>query len=272
MKAAFQRTNHFWRGASRLRLPRALLCVLACSGGVSGCERNDPPSWSGPLNIYPLANEPTTKQPSPRAASSSVASAEGSADSGTDASPLFAKDGSLPQTKARPSDTSPLLVLRAKALFRAIQEDEPAVALPFFFPKEAYEQVKAIPNPAADWQRRLVAAFERDIHTLHAKVSPSDVFLGVEIPAERARWVEVDEEGNRLGYYRVYGTKIAFGPAPGEGGRARLDDEKPALSPGPGTSANPGTGTQKPERKTLEVKSMISWRGEWYAVHLSGFK
>ncbi len=64
--------------------------------------------------------------------------------------------------------------------------------------------------------------------------------MGLEVPEERGRWVEPEEEYNRIGYFRVFGSKIRYE----QGGREH----------------------------TIELKSLISWRGEWYIVHLSGFK
>jgi hypothetical protein len=104
----------------------------------------------------------------------------------------------------------------------------------------AYEQVKAIANPPRDWKLRLVGAYARDIHDLHKKVGAGARFTRFEAgPAPR--WVEPGEEWNKIGYWRVFGSKVRFEH---EGGRA----------------------------DSFEVKSLISWRGEWYVVHLSAIK
>ena len=151
--------------------------------------------------------------------------------------------GALPQTHDEPKGGGEIFDTRARLLWDAIVADDPELAMPFFFPAAAYEQVKAIAHPLADWRRRLVANYTRDIHALHAELGahPGDArFLRVEVPSGRARWIEPGEEGNKLGYYRVFGTKLRFE----DGGRER----------------------------TFDVSSLISWRGEWYVVHLSGFK
>jgi len=120
--------------------------------------------------------------------------------------------------------------------------DDGDVALPFFFPVGAYRQVKGVANPEADWKHRLVAAFRRDVHRLHEKVAraPEARLVELEVPTERARWIDPGEEGNKLGYFRVFGSKLRY-----------ETDRGPA---------------------SLDVTSLISWRGEWYVVHLSGFK
>ncbi len=168
-------------------------------------------------------------------------------DAGVDASvseaPSGDADGRLPQTHARPELTGAAFQARSRALFDAIARDDVAHAMPFFFPLTAYGQVKAIANPAADWNARLVAHYARDIHALHASLgahASRAQFVSADVPMDRARWVEPGEEYNRIGYFRVYGTKL----------RGTLDGAPIAL----------------------DVTSLISWRGEWYCVHLTGVK
>jgi hypothetical protein len=128
-------------------------------------------------------------------------------------------------------------------LWDAIVADDPDRALTAFFPLGAYKQVKAIATPELDYKHRLVANFSRDIHRLHERLGAhaSDAtFTELEVASERARWVEPNEESNKIGYWRVFGSKIRYsvGGAPA----------------------------------AFDVTSLISWRGEWYVVHLSGFK
>ena len=109
--------------------------------------------------------------------------------------------------------------------------------MPFFFPRSAYLQVKAIADPARDWQTRLVAAYQQDIHALHLILGPNvAAFAGISVPAAQARWVNPGEEYNRIGYWRVYDSALHY------------------LINGQGHS--------------FTIASLISWRGEWYVVHL----
>jgi hypothetical protein len=115
--------------------------------------------------------------------------------------------------------------------------------MPFFFQRRAYEQVKDVPDPDADYTRRLVAAYLRDVHALHARLGATAdraEFVGLDIPDARARWIEPGEEWNKLGYFRVFGSKLRY----------QIDGEPQAF----------------------DVKSLISWRGQWYVVHLSAIK
>jgi hypothetical protein len=149
----------------------------------------------------------------------------------------------LPQTRDKPPPSLPAFEKRAAGLWEAIVRDEPALAMPFFFPLDAYEQVKDVGDPAADWKRRLVGAYERDIHALHARLgdaSKAARLVTLDVPEGRARWVEPGEEWNKLGYFRVFGSRLRYGV---DGGS-----------------------------DAFEIKSLISWRGEWYVVHLSAIK
>lgn len=157
---------------------------------------------------------------------------------------LFDGDGNLlPQTEDRPSASSASLRRRLELLVKAIESNDPDVALPAFFPVQAYAQVKAIAKPERDWERRLVAAFKRNIAEYHRQLGSraNDLrFVRVEVPESKVQWTKPGREGNRLGYFRVLRSTLVVTTA---------EDKEVAL----------------------EVTSMISWRGEWYVVHLKGF-
>ncbi|MBX3199623.1 MAG: hypothetical protein KF894_15920 [Labilithrix sp.] len=219
------------------------MSLLALCALIAGCSRGAPPAPEGvDAAVAPLP--PPTPAESTSASDAAAAIVDAGAPKVTTTSIVDAGDpGSLPQTRDRPPASSPALDARAAALWDAIVHDEPERALPFFFPVTAYEQVKAIHSPASDWRRRLVAAYKRDIHGLHerlGKKAESATFVRLDVPDERARWIEPDEEYNKIGYWRVYGSRIVYA----------VDDKE----------------------RTLDISSLISWRGEWYVVHLTGFK
>ncbi|MDP9149042.1 MAG: hypothetical protein M3O36_03750, partial [Myxococcota bacterium] len=154
-----------------------------------------------------------------------------------------ATPGSRPQTRQRPRVEAAFLG-RTAALWAAIVHDDAQQALPFFFPESAYQQAKDIVDPSADWNHRLLAAYARDIHGLHARLGKDATraqFVELSVPQERVRWVEPGEEYNKIGYYRVFGSRLRYRDAEGA-------------------------------EHTFEIKSLISWRGEWYVVHLSAIK
>ncbi len=231
-----------------------LVTFIAAGLGGIACTPGTPPAPAGvDAAVAPLPG-PSTAQaggdasrlavtPAAGAGPAPSASASASAPIAAAAAPDAGDPGSLPQTRDRPAPKSPALDARAAALWDGIVHDDPDKALPFFFPVTAYEQVKAISSPASDWRRRLVGAYKRDIHNLHKRLgdkAEAAKLVRLDVPDERARWVEPDEEYNKIGYYRVYGTRIVY----------EVDGKE----------------------RTFDISSLISWRGEWYVVHLTGFK
>jgi len=150
----------------------------------------------------------------------------------------------LPQTEDKPRTDSAFFTAAAARLFDAIVKDDADLALPFFFPVAAYEQVKDVQNPSRDWQQRLVRLFRRDVHDYHKALGRrrnEAKFVRLEVPEARAEWMKPGREGNRLGYFRVLRSRLIYTDHDGK-------------------------------ERSLEVTSLISWRGEWYVVHLHGFE
>jgi hypothetical protein len=147
--------------------------------------------------------------------------------------------GVLLQTHVLPSADDPAFVAHTKALWNAIVADDPSLALPFFFPRAAYVQLKALPDAAADYRNRLVAFFDLDIHAAHALLGPGAAtasLVAVEVPPTGAVWVLPGEEQNKVSYYRVYGTRLVY--------------------------------TDNARTRSFGIFSMLSWRGQWYVIHL----
>ena len=144
--------------------------------------------------------------------------------------------GSLPQTMARPSASDPQFARRMGALWTAIVSGDTA-APGSFFPLGAYRQVKAISNPAADYRSRLIALYDLDIRALHRTVGSGATLLGVDVPDRSATWVTPGQEYNKGSYWRVYGTRVRYRTVAGKKG-------------------------------SFGISSLISWRGQWYVVHL----
>lgn len=150
----------------------------------------------------------------------------------------------LPQTEDKPSIESPLFKRRVESLVRAIEKDDVELARSFFFPLEAYEVVKAIKEPTKDWNRRLFRAFTRNIHEYHRKLgkhAEGTKLVRFDVDERRAKWMKRATEVNNVGYFRLTRSRLI------------LED---------------GAG----KKHDFELTSMISWRGEWYVVHLHGFK
>jgi len=118
-------------------------------------------------------------------------------------------------------------------------DDDPQEAMAFFFPETAYQQVKAIANPASDYKNRLIGFYTLDVHAAHRLLgsgAKDAKLVGVTVPANQAQWILPGGEQNKLSYYRVYGARLTY--------------------------------TQGGATKSFGLFSLISWRGEWYVVHL----
>jgi hypothetical protein len=222
--------------------------VVVSLGFLLACRPGEPPRPDIDAAVAPLPAPGSASRRVPTASDSAAASAPPAASSAapsTSASSATSADagvdpGTLPQTRDKPEASGAGFDARAAALWDAIATDDPDKGIPAFFPVTAYEQVKAITNASSDWRHRLVGNFKRDVHALHKRLGENAKFLRLEVPQDRARWVDPGEESNKLGYWRVYGTHIVY--------------------------------EQDGKERTFDVSSLISWRGEWYVVHLTGFK
>ncbi len=164
---------------------------------------------------------------------------------GDDAPPLLDATGKpLPQTDERPTLSSVSFQRRVALVARAIVTGDAKAASAAFFPLLAYQQVKDVAKPERDYRFRLLANFERDVLEYHRALGASAAeakFDGVTVSAKDAKWMAPGSEGNRVGYYRVLRSRLRFTLPTGRS-------------------------------RDFELTSMISWRGEWYVVHLHGFK
>jgi hypothetical protein len=148
--------------------------------------------------------------------------------------------GALPQTMQLPAPTDPQFTAEMQALWQGVVQGSVTPALPAFFPKAAYVQLKTgLGNPAGDWQNRLVADYALDIGAAHALLGPDPAqatFVSVSVPQQYAHWIPAGVCANGIGYYEVANSRVVY---------------------------QLGGVT-----KSFGIASLISWRGEWYVVHL----
>lgn len=124
-------------------------------------------------------------------------------------------------------------------LWRGITGGRLRPALAAFFPEAAYIQVKAIGDPQADYQARLIGGFRADISAAHALLgggARSARLIAVRVPAGYAHWVAPATCYNRIGYWETPNSRMVYR----ENGQIR----------------------------SFGIASLISWRGIWYVVHL----
>lgn len=146
--------------------------------------------------------------------------------------------GTLPQTDEKPTADGPGFASRMMGLANAIRANDPSFGMSSFFPVEAYKQTKKNTNPAADWQNRLIANFKVDVADANKKLGTNASiakYVGVRVP-DTAKWVLPGEEYNVGPYWRVFKAQMDF--------------------------------TVDGRTVSIPIESMISWRGQWYVVHL----
>lgn len=126
---------------------------------------------------------------------------------------------------------------RAAELFEAIRRNEPARAMEFLLPREAFRAIKNASDPDRFWDR-LRRLYERDIATLHTSLPDlaRAEFVRLEL-SRRKSWVERGEEANRLPYWSQRRNRLVY--------RVGSDE------------------------RSLEIRTLISWEGQWFVTHLS---
>lgn len=147
-----------------------------------------------------------------------------------------ASAATLPQTSAFPKTTDAAFSNAVHDIWLAVTTGDAEYALPAFFPEKAYEQVKAIADPESDWEDRLWYDFTLDLAAVHKLVKPSATLTKVIVPTQYAQWIPEGACDNSIGYWHVPGSRVVY----------RQD----------GTTYSFG------------IASFISWRGDWYLVHL----
>jgi hypothetical protein len=125
------------------------------------------------------------------------------------------------------------------ALWRGVTRGSLRAALPAFFPRGAYLQVKAIANAGADYTDRLLGEYRLDLDAAHALLGADPQaarLVNVRVPASYSHWVSPNACYNRVGYYEVPNSRVVY--------------------------------RQNGQLRSFGIASMISWRGVWYVVHL----
>jgi hypothetical protein len=225
----------------------ALLFVAACAGPSAPSDPHPSPTTSAaPTAAAPSASAAATAAADAGAGAQTEggpaadAAADAGADAAADASAAAAAVPFVKDNKVLPPLESEELTARARGLFEAIVNDDPARGEPFWFPKEPFIPLKDVKGPDKYWDN-LHRTFERDVHALHKKRKSWEgaTFESFEV-GSTPKWVPPGDEANKIGYYRSFRGKLRY----------RIEG-KPS---------------------TIEVHTIISWQGKWYITHLSKFK
>jgi hypothetical protein len=147
--------------------------------------------------------------------------------------------GSLPQTGTFPSTTSPRFVANMAALWNAVVTDSLPTGMPAFFPEAAYVQLKTVGSASSDFTNRLESDYGLDLASAHALLGPNPSaaqFVSVNADSAYGHWINSGVCDNGVGYFELPNARIVY--------------------------------TVDGQTRSFGIASMISWRGEWYVVHL----
>jgi hypothetical protein len=143
---------------------------------------------------------------------------------------------------ARPKATGAAWHALVADLWLAVRTGKAGLGRSAFFPLAAYEQVKAIVDPAADWKSRLWGDFVLDVGAAHALLgrdARSARLVKVAMaPAADDAWIDQGVCYNRIGYWHIANARVVY--------------------------------REHGQERSFGIASLISWRGVWYVVHFGG--
>jgi hypothetical protein len=204
--------------------------VAGCSAsGASGTSATTPVTPRSTQSARPAAVAKPAPKPRPKATSTPTPTPS--------ALPVAPADAAtLPQTRAFPSTTDTAFKNVIHDFWLAVTTGNANYAKPAFFPEKAYEQVKAISDPDDDWRTRLWYEFALDVAAVRPLIGRHARLLRVIVPAEYAIWIPPGACYNTIGYWHVPGSRVVY--------------------------------EQDGATRSFGITSFISWRGDWYLVHL----
>jgi len=234
------------RGTGRAR-PLVAAAALAAVAGLaaSACAG---PGTSAAAGTAAASSAPATAAPG---GGSGVAASASATETSPTASaspspwpvvvPVPAAKAGQHQTTKRPPAYGAVFQAEMTDLWAGVASGRPDLAMAAFFPVVAYKQVKAIWDPAADWNGRLVPEFRADViaaHDLLGERARYASLVRVVVPEQEADWINAGVCDNSVGYWHVAGARLVY--------RAGGHED------------------------SFGIATLISWRGRWYVVHLGG--
>jgi hypothetical protein len=210
---------------------RAMMAAAVIAAALlAGCGGGSSPSTTR-VGVTATAAQPSFSPPASAATSAPAPRPSGP----PSALPVAAGAGALPQTRAFPSTQSAAFRAMAQDLWLAVTTGNARFALPAFFPQAAYVKLKAIYDPAGDWDDRLWYDFTLDVGAAHRVVDPDARLVGVVVASDDAAWVYPGVCANSIGYWHVDGARLVY--------------------------------REHGQERSIGIASLISWRGVWYVVH-----
>ncbi|MDX6337621.1 MAG: hypothetical protein QOG05_4961 [Streptosporangiaceae bacterium] len=235
------RVNGLGGARRRARRRRVLTGILASGISVlaAGCGSSGGHVAAPAGQLRPAATTATPGADSPGATAAATASATASPGPGQPTViPVPPPPGRLHQTRTLPSAGTRVFRAEMTDLWAAVATGHARLAAQAFFPLTAYTQVKAIANPAADWNSRLFGDFRLDVAAAHHFLGGGArhaTLVRVIVPSAGAAWISPGGCANAVGYWHVGGARLVY--------------------------------RQHGQVRSIGIASLISWRGRWYVVH-----
>jgi hypothetical protein len=202
----------------------AALAALLAAGCSAGSTASTTPPPTGTPKASPTHASQAAARPRPRVGPIVIA---------VPPPPAY-----LHQTMAFPSAHTRMFSAEMTDLWAAVVADRPAYAIDAFFPLTAYQQVKAIADPTADWHNRLFGDFRLDVAAAHRLLGPGARkarLVRVIVPSTEASWIVPGVCSNGVGYWHVAESRVVY--------------------------------REHGQLLSFGIASLISWRGRWYVVH-----
>ena len=209
-----------------------LMVLTALTAGLAGCA-------SPSVHFAAGAAPSSTGTATPSAPQASPASPAPTPSGWPSVIPVPRPPARLHQTRVLPRSHTAVFRAEMTDLWTALVTGRVRAGVQAFFPLTAYQQVKAIADPSADWHSRLLADFRLDVTAAHRflRQTPGKPHLvRVIVPTGQAAWIDPGVCDNKVGYWHVAGPRLVYR----QHGRIR----------------------------SIGIASLISWRGRWYVVHL----
>ena len=208
----------------------SVVAAVIAAALLAGCGASSSPATQ--VNAATTVPQPSSSPPRSPVTS---ASASPRPSGPPTAVPVAPGAGGLPQTRAFPSTRSAAFRDAMQDLWLAVTTGNARLALPAFFPRTAYQKLKAIYDPGADWDDRLWYDFTLDVGVAHHVVDPDARLVRVIVASYDAAWVYPGVCANSIGYWHVDGARVVY--------------------------------RQHGQERSFGIASLISWRGVWYVVH-----
>jgi hypothetical protein len=158
-------------------------------------------------------------------------------DAGSEASAQNGDGGPLMDESAMPASGGEELSARMKHLLEAIAQNNPDLASDVVFPREGYTQARDATDPAKLWEKRVQAAFKRNVERTHKRTK------GI----ENAKFVS----------FELGKSVVQMSPK-------KKDFKKPLWR------VKHSKLTYSVDGKThhITIAEMTAWRGNWYVTRL----